>query len=280
MTPVISYDVTQVPMEEIFSDSDFNCRGHIIPLDVLDLTKSIQSSGLQYPITVTPFTDPSKPAIKYRIVAGHRRHLACKINKMTVVPCMVRKYPNEMEMRLFNLVENLERKQLNVLQEAKQIAHFVRAGWTEESIADKTGQSRGWVQVRRILLRLPEEIQKEAATGLLSQTIIRQLGSMKSAEDQFKAVRLIKDRKDRNEVVKNVLPARFDKPHQKKLRNEQELLGLQDYIQEQVGNSIVTRLLGWATGNVSNYEIYEALREWYKTQNKPFTIPRELLNNL
>jgi ParB family transcriptional regulator, chromosome partitioning protein len=280
MVKELDYNVKQLPMKEVFSDAEFNCRGKIVPIDVLDLAKSIEAEGLQQPIVVQPYTSTTNPDLKYRIVAGHRRHLACKVNKMETIPAMIREGLTELEARLFNLTENLKREDLNILQEARALVPFKKGGWSEDFIAAKTGMSRGWVQVRKMLLDLPEDIQIEAAAGLLTQAQIRELSSMKSDDDRYAAVRLIKERREKGESVKDIGPKKPAKPHEKKERSGVEMSELQDYIQEEVGNSIVTRMLGWCTGYVSNYEIHRDLREWYKAQGKSYRIPREIAENI
>ena len=112
------YNAHDVLMSEIFSDDEFNCRGRIIPLDVLDLAKSIKETKLQQPIAVQPFKHPTNPNIKYRIIAGHRRFMAFVVNKSTTIPAIIRDGLSELDARLLNLTENLKRQDLNMLQEA------------------------------------------------------------------------------------------------------------------------------------------------------------------
>lgn len=273
------YKVTIVPMVEVFSDDSFNCRGRIIPFDVKDLAEDIAKRGLDFPIIVTPFSDPTRPQFKYKIAAGHRRHLAMKVNKVSEIPVMIRTDLTEATARLLNLTENLKRKDLNIIQEAHALEWFKNQNWLEETIAARLGASRGWVQIRLILLKMPKDIQDVAAAGLLNQAQIRNLFSMKSDEERYAAIRKIKDAKERGEKA-DITPVKKPKPHEKRERTFAEMLALQDYIQEQVGNNLATRLLGWAAGYVSTLEIHRDLREFALTQKKVYRIPKDITDEL
>jgi ParB family chromosome partitioning protein len=214
--------IFDVPMVDIYPDESFNCRGKIVPADVIDLARSIDKIGLQQAIVIQPFDDV--PGKKYRIVSGHRRFMAYRLNKAVTIPATIKEGLDEMQARLFNLEENIKRKDLNILQEALAIQHFVRAGWTQEDVSRETNQSRGWVQARFSLLRLPEEIQQEAAAGFLTQEQIKQLSTLKSKDMQYEAVKKIKDAKLRGDKGKiRAAPKKAVNPLTKKVRDKEEI---------------------------------------------------------
>lgn len=274
------YDSYDVPMDEIFSDDQFNCRGKIVPIDVVELAQDIKMHKLQQPITVMPFQHPQNPKIKWRIVAGHRRHAAFKVNKSTHIPAMIRTDLDELTARLLNLTENLKREALNIVQEARAIDPFVKKGWHEDTIAVKVGTSRGWVQVRKMILQLPLDVQAEAAAGVLTQEHVRQLYSMRNNPTKmYDTVRLIKERRERGENAR-LERKKPIKPTEKRERSKAEMEELQDYIQEQVGNNLATRILGWATGFVSSLELHRELKEFFRAQGDTYNIPREITDAL
>src|SRR5690348_11843059 len=88
--------VYQVPMNEIFADDEFNCRGVIDPMTVIDLANDIRDKektrgegmGLIEPITLQPWS--KEPGKKYRIVAGYRRFKAHEINKAEFIRALIR----------------------------------------------------------------------------------------------------------------------------------------------------------------------------------------------
>ena len=146
-----------IPIAQIFADEEFNCRGHLAPMDVMDLVPDIKKRGLDYPITVRPYE--GKEGKTHRIITGHRRFLACKLLEWPTIPSRVRTDLKPFDENIMNLTENILRKDLNMLQEARGLMAFRKAKWKEDIIAAQVGMSRGWVQVRMMLLDLPEDIR-------------------------------------------------------------------------------------------------------------------------
>lgn len=273
------YKVVPVPMSVIFSDSDFNCRGAIAPIEVLDLAKDIAARGLDQPIVLQPW---NKPPFQYRIVAGHRRHLACKVNKAEVIPAYIRDDLDETAARMLNLRENVLRKELNILQEARGLQYFLqhkksgRPLFTEQELGDIFGQSRGWVQIRKDLLSLPVDIQAEAASGLLTANHIKQLVRMSDA-DRYAAIRKIKDRKLRGESTKltatinragDVLRARRREPA--------EIAEMLDAVYDVLGPNLATRCLAWAAGNINTAALYQTLAEVAEDEGVKYRVPQSV----
>src|SRR5688572_22732821 len=114
---------TDVPVEEIFYDPSFNCRGIIAGHTVVTLAQDIEKHGLHQRIIIHTYNEV--PGKKYRIIAGHRRFLACRANKWPKIPCKVLDGLSELQQRTINLKENVERQELNILQEAKGIEPYL-----------------------------------------------------------------------------------------------------------------------------------------------------------
>ncbi len=133
------YDAYPLPLDRIYYDADFNCRGQFTLQSVSDLAESIrlrgggvELKGLDYPIVVQPIADMvgEKPAgFDYRLIAGHRRYRAMEVFlKWVRVPAMIRSGLSDHEARMLNFVENLERKDLNPLEEARAMARLYPDG--------------------------------------------------------------------------------------------------------------------------------------------------------
>lgn len=274
------YKTVDILMSEVFSDEEFNCRGKIIPLDVVDLIKSIERDGLQQPIILQPFT--GVPGKKYRVIAGHRRHMAYHVMKKLTIPAMIREGLNELQARTINLVENLKRQNLNILQESRALIPYKKANWGQDIIAAEVGMSRGWVQVRIMLLDLPEDVQAEASAGLINQDQVRKLWSLRGNKDElYKAVRLIKDRRRAGETGKiDVQVKKPVNPHKKQHRAPAEIFALQEIVQGAIGNSLVTQMMGWCAGLLSDYEIHRAIKETAALMGKRYEIPIEIIAKL
>ena len=88
---ITEYTVLHIEMRRIYSDGDFNCRGKILPMDIIDLAKDIDRNGLQFPIAVQPVCDVKSTipeGFNFRIIAGHRRFEALRILKNEEIPAM------------------------------------------------------------------------------------------------------------------------------------------------------------------------------------------------
>lgn len=287
--PTEKYAVQPIPMDEIFHDSDFNCRGRIAPIDVIDLAKDIAERGLDQPIVLKPFTDPAKPKLKYKIVAGHRRHMAFKVNNSTHIPAYVRPDLTELQARMLNLRENLHREELNVKQEAHALKFFLdykqgeteRNLFTEADLSDIFGQSRGWVQIRKLVLDLPESIQDEAAAGLLTQEQIRTVAKIKNKNDQFELVRKIKERKLKGEKIKLTpsvkRPSDVMKAKERKKPEIEEMMGI---IYDIIGPGLATRFGAWCAGNISTVALYSSIQQHCEENDLPFKMPQFINNAL
>lgn len=287
--PTDKYQVQNIPMDEILSDPSFNCRGEIAPIDVLDLAKDIAERGLDQPIVLQPFSSPTNPKIKYRVIAGHRRHLAFRVNNAVTIPAYVRADYTELQAKLLNFRENIFRQQLNIKQEAKALQFFLnykntentRHLFTEGELAEMFGQSRGWVQVRKTLLELPEDIQDEAAAGLLTQDQIKLVGRIKKREDQYELVRKIKEKKLRGEKVR-LTPSvqRSSDAMKARERKKPEIEELLEMIYTVLGPGLHTRLLAWCAGNISTIALYSSIQEYCAENDIKFEMPAFINNAL
>ncbi len=274
-----SYEAKPIPMAEIYSDDDFNCRGQISHLDVADLAKDIAKNELQFPIAVQPAEDVmgGLPAGKnWRIIAGHRRFKACQVLKRDVIPAMVKRGLDEVRARVYNLAENLQRADLNILQEARAMQKLKDLGLVQEDAAKAIGRTRSWVQVRYNLLELPEVIQQEAAAGILNQAQIKQLYSLKDQgpEVQYEAVRAIKNALLRGEKGISVAkPAKVD-PYKKRRRAKNEVQEMMNHIgKDGPGYCFATRCLAWANGEISPAELYLDIKAECAKKGKFYRVP-------
>lgn len=265
-----------VPLDKIYADPIFNCRGYIAPMDVIDLAKDIAVRGLVAPITLRPRTKDTPKQFDYVVVAGHRRHMAYRVNQAPFIPAIIRpELADEFEARTVNAIENLKRSDLNMLQEAKTVSHYKNAHWSREEVAKTLGMSPGWVQVRFMILDLPEEIQTEVAAGFFNQTQIRDLYTLKDRSAQLSAAKQIKEAKERgeNKVIKVIEKAK--NPNSKKLRTKPEIFVMMDTIRSSLGgDSLVTRMGAWCAGEISTSEFYADLAAECQKLGKIFVEPK------
>ncbi len=268
-------NITQIPSSAIFSDPEFNCRGQISVIDVTDLARDIAANGLQQPIVVQPFKNPLNPEHRYRIISGHRRHAAMAVLlRWKDLPCIVNveKF-DEQKALILNFTENLHRKQLNLLQESQVCERLSRQGLNEPRIAEVLGMSRGWVQVRRMLMKCPVEVQQGVAAGIFSQDDVRKIYEYPDHKrnEVAKAIKETKSRANNRDVEKKV---NIFNPTQKKRRSNPEICQMQDLVARVFGNGLATRLLGWAIGHVTDGDIHLEIEKVAKKLGKEYTSPK------
>ena len=152
------------------------------------LAESIRQSGLLQPLLVTP------EGSRYRIVAGERRFRAASMAGLDTVPCIVREMSGQ-ERREAALIENLQREDLNPIEEAAGIRDLMEScGYTQELAAKRVGRSRPAVANLLRLLTLPETIQEMVKDGRLSAGHARVLAGVEGERAQLAlAERIIRE---------------------------------------------------------------------------------------
>ena len=119
---------------------------------IAELADSIVQHGIIQPLLVR------KVKNGYEIVAGERRYRAARKAGLTEVPCLVRELTGEQNM-LLAIIENMQREDLNAIEEAEGINKMINAyGLTQEQVSKAVGKSRPYITNSLRLLKLPEEI--------------------------------------------------------------------------------------------------------------------------
>ena len=136
---------------------------------IQELAQSIKENGLIQPIIVR-----QSPVIGYEILAGERRYRASIAAGLSEIPVIIKKLSDQ-DMMVHSIIENLQREDLNPIEEAKAYQSLIDKGYTHADIAEKMGKSRPYITNLVRLLTLPDFILKEVETGKLSQAHARLL---------------------------------------------------------------------------------------------------------
>lgn len=137
-----------------------------------ELVTSIRTIGLLQPVVVRP------TATGYELVAGERRLRASKEVGLTVIPALIR-HTDDADLLRDALLENLHRANLNALEEAAAYSQMlVDFGCTQEELAARIGRSRPQITNTIRLLKLPTDVQRRVAAGVLSAGHARALLSL------------------------------------------------------------------------------------------------------
>ena len=141
---------------------------------IQELAQSIKENGLIQPIIVR-----KSPVLGYEILAGERRYRASIAAGLSEVPVIVKQLSDQ-DMMLHSIIENLQRENLNPIEEAKAYQSLIDKGFTHTEIAEKMGKSRPYITNLVRLLGLPKHILTEVENGRLSQAHARLLIQLSS----------------------------------------------------------------------------------------------------
>ena len=141
---------------------------------IQELAQSIKENGLIQPIIVR-----KSPVLGYEILAGERRYRASIAAGLSEVPVIVKQISDQ-DMMLHSIIENLQRENLNPIEEAKAYQSLIDKGFTHTEIAEKMGKSRPYITNLVRLLGLPKHILTEVESGKLSQAHARLLIQLSS----------------------------------------------------------------------------------------------------
>ena len=141
---------------------------------IQELAQSIKENGLIQPIIVR-----KSPVLGYEILAGERRYRASIAAGLSEVPVIVKQLSDQ-DMMLHSIIENLQRENLNPIEEAKAYQSLIDKGFTHTEIAEKMGKSRPYITNLVRLLGLPKHILTEVESGKLSQAHARLLIQLSS----------------------------------------------------------------------------------------------------
>ena len=135
-------NIEQINIEQIMF-SNLNPRKIVDVDSVIELSESIKTVGLLQPITVRPISDTDK----YELIMGSRRLRACKIIGMTTISAIVRNMSDDDVLEAM-IIENLQRKDIEPLDEARAFLQLSLKGYSDDAIAAKVGKSKSFVVLR------------------------------------------------------------------------------------------------------------------------------------
>ena len=145
-----------IPIEQIKPGS-WQARKNFDANDLEDLSNSIKSKGILSPILVTQSND--KNVSSYDLIAGERRWRAAQMAKIHEVPCIVVNDVDANSASVMSLIENIQRKDLNAIEEAQGFNELINQhNYTQESAGKIVGKSRVYITNSLRLLKLPEKI--------------------------------------------------------------------------------------------------------------------------
>ncbi len=212
-------EVKQIEVKLIVEDPD-QPRKHHSEESLRGLADSIKQHGMLNPITVTPLTNGGR----FRIVTGERRWRAAAMANLTTLPCIVKEIQDE-ERVTEQLIENLQREDLQPLEKAKAIQHVKTSlNQTNRELSRRLGLSERTVGYLLDLMALPEDIGEAVVSspnrpsdGQLTEKHARFLKQLnEEPELQSQVVERIRDQKMNSEDTGNLVKALKKRPDKTK----------------------------------------------------------------
>jgi len=167
--------------------------------EMQDLINSVKEKGVLEPILVRPKNGD------YEIIAGERRYMASKKIGLSEIPCIVMNV-NDMEAMEISLIENLQRLDLDVFEEADGLRYLAENyGYNHEQISKKLGKARSTITEIISISRIPENIRKICSDfGIMSRSTLLEISKQKTKEDMERLISAIKERELRREDTRKL----------------------------------------------------------------------------
>jgi len=170
-----------------------------------ELSESIKQVGILQPLLVVPHNNG------YKLIAGERRWKAAKMAGLRVVPAIILDNYSELDLRAIQLIENLQRQDLNPIEEAKAFQDLIKNhSLTHEKLAEILGKSRAYVSNALRLLNLEASVLELVAKGLISVGHAKVLVSVSNSVAQKSLAKKVLSAglsvRELEEIVKRSLP--------------------------------------------------------------------------
>lgn len=187
-TKVTVDDQNELSLDELMPNPD-QPRSNFDQDALSALADSISKEGLLQPILVRPKDG------KYQIIAGERRYHACKMAGLDKVPVRILDMNEEETLRVA-LIENLQRSDLNAIEEARGYKNLMQVGnLTQAQVAEAVSKSRSAIANSLRLLELPEDIQAYLYEGKISAGHARAILSIPEVDKRMKLAEKIAEEK-------------------------------------------------------------------------------------
>jgi ParB family chromosome partitioning protein len=197
-----------------------------------ELAESIKSQGIMQPILVRKKTDG-----QYEIIAGERRWQASKKAGIKNIPVLVKKISDSSALAMA-LIENIQREDLNIIEEAKGIKRLLdEFGMTHESAADMLGKSRVAVSNILRLLNLSDHAQNFLLENKIEMGHARALLPLGSDEQVMLCQKIISQKLSVREIEKIVANSRSNKNFKTK-QSDEDIVRLENEIAEKIGMKV------------------------------------------
>ncbi len=232
-------------------------RSHMDETALNELAASIKAQGIIQPILARELKDGS-----YEIIAGERRWRAAQIAGLNLVPVLVRKVEDNAALAMA-LIENIQRENLNPLEEAVGIQRLIDEFlMSHQTAADAVGRSRSATSNLLRLLKLPQVIQSMVMVGQLDMGHARALLALEGVHQITAANKIVSEGLSVRETEKLVQHILNPQPVHVKGKPDRDILNLQEALSQRIGTSVQIKIGSKGAGKlVIDYSSHDHLDE-------------------
>lgn len=228
-------NLIEIELSRILVDPTFNCRGMITDDSVRELGRSLLKGQIQ-PILIDADGN---------LIAGFRRCRAAKLVGMKTLWAIVSDMPLR-EARLNNLAENMDRRQLSIIEEASAVKRLYREPFTE--FCEEINRSKPWVSLRLSILELPDKIVKAAHSGRLTESQLRRLVTAPTSDQQARlAQQFLTETKEPEKRLRN-------------LKNKKDLRNVLVRLAEVDASNDALKVVRWVQGQLTTDQLLESFK--------------------
>ena len=207
-------------------------RSHMNQIALNELAESIKMQGIMQPIVVRSIGN-----MKYEIVAGERRWRAAKLANLSEVPILIKDISDESALAMA-LIENIQREDLNAIEEAKGIQRLIdEFGMTHESASQILGKSRTTVTNLLRLLNLSEHVQKALLEGKIEMGHARAMLSLAASEQVMVCQKVISNNLSVRDV-EALIGQRSPAKRKIKKQKTADIVNFEENLSDKLGTSV------------------------------------------
>ncbi|HBM80795.1 MAG: ParB/RepB/Spo0J family partition protein [Clostridiales bacterium] len=234
--PEVEGGITEIDINEIQPNKE-QPRKKFDEDKLKQLAESIKEHGVVQPVIV------KKEGEFYSLIAGERRWRAARIAGIRKIPAIIKDFTNNEVMEI-SLIENLQREDLNPIEEAEAYARLINEfNMTQEDIANKIGKSRSAVANILRLINLDERVRKFVYEDVLSEGHARALINIDDKDVQYETAKKIIDEnlnvRQSEKLVKKILLSKIiEKRRKPQKKNEPYINDIQEKLKNHLGTKV------------------------------------------
>ena len=226
-------NLVQIKMDKI-KPNPYQPRGKFDKDKMEELTLSIKEKGIIQPVVVRPVGD------EFELVAGERRFLAAQRLGMERLPALVMEKLSKEEMLELSLIENLQREDLNPIDEAKSYKRLLEeCGLSQKQLSERIGKDRSSIANTLRLLNLPKAVQNFISNGKLSEGHARAILSLSDEKEQIALSKhVIKDGLSVRKTEELVYGRKQKQKRRKPKSSSSEFLEIENSLKQYFGTKV------------------------------------------